>query len=278
MAVNYLIKSDLPPGRTGKKTIRQVGSHLTTSLSALERQPSVLIANVVDRQPVCDICLGDGYYRLDVPVGHPEFGKAHICPCRETSIVAGLQELSGLAPSERLKALDDIDIGAGPGTAAMVSAAREFIDSPMGILTIHGSSGNAKTDVLQGVVNAFVAQRVEAVYMTIFDLMGWIREAFNNDRSVKSESAWERIKRVERVRILCVDEFDKVSQTDWVVDQITDLVDYRHRFGLDGVVSTIIAMNQDVEVLPPWITDRLRDGRNRIVRNDDPSLRSLMRR
>jgi len=34
-------------------------------------------------KPDCRVCLGLGFVRLDVPVGHPDFGWLFDCPCRE---------------------------------------------------------------------------------------------------------------------------------------------------------------------------------------------------
>lgn len=31
--------------------------------------------------PSCKICNGTGYVRLDLPVGHPNFGKIFLCEC-----------------------------------------------------------------------------------------------------------------------------------------------------------------------------------------------------
>src|SRR3972149_4367287 len=57
-----------------------------------------------------------------------------------------------LTADEMRYRLDDI-MPTGGGTDAMVIAARVFVANPRGILTLHGGSGNAKTVVLQAVVN-----------------------------------------------------------------------------------------------------------------------------
>lgn len=176
------------------------------------------------------------------------------------------------------KRLDDIDPDAGIGTARMVAEARAFIAAPVAMLTISGTCGNGKSDTLHAIVNECIEQRLDAVYVTIFDLMGWIKDAFNQDGGVKNDSAWDRLKAFERVRVLCIDEFDKLQRTPWLVDQITDLVDARHRYGMDGVVGTVIAMNAGIETLPDWIYSRLKDGRNRRVVNNDADMRPLMER
>jgi len=224
---------------------------------------------------VCAECGGSGWLRWDVPLGHPQFGKAERCGCKRLEDMARLQRLSGLTASEQAVRLSDV-VAAGAGTKAMVEAARGFIQNPVGFLTLHGTTGNAKTTVLQGVVNELVAGGMEAVYVTAFDLLGYIRKAFNANKDVVNLDAHDRLRRFSAVRVLCIDELDKVRWTEFVEEQITDLIDARYRLGLDWSVGTVIAMNANPETLPPWIYSRLRDGRNVMVENTDADVRPGM--
>lgn len=198
------------------------------------------------------------------------------CQCQAAIDAARLQRLSGLSDREQTIRLVDIDTAGGSGTRNMVATLRDFIHAPAGMVTIHGTPGNAKTTGLQAAVNELRLMGIEAVYVTLFDLISYIREAFNaSDRTIKSESAYERLCRWEGVRVLALDEFDKIRhQTDWVLDQITDLIDKRYRTGLDGTTGTLIAMNDDLYGLPLWISSRLEDDLNRVVENMDPDMRS----
>lgn len=223
----------------------------------------------------CSECGGSGWLRYDVPFGHPQFGKAVRCGCKHDQDVQRLQALSGLTAGERAVRVEDI-VATGAGTKGMVEAAQAFIQNPSGILIIHGSTGNAKTTALQGIVNALVGQGVQAVYVTAFDIAGYIRKAFNKDRDVVDLDAHERLKKLVSLRVLCIDELDKVRWSEWVEEQFTDLIDGRYRLGLDWEVGTVIAMNAHPETLPPWIYSRLRDGRNRIIENNDPDVRPGM--
>lgn len=212
---------------------------------------------------------------MDLPVGDPNFGKLQRCSCKAEEDVARLRALSGLHGTELGIRLSDIDVSAGLGAARMVAACREFIAYPVGILTLWGGVGNAKTMALQGVVNEL--QSVGAVYVTAFDLLSYIRSAFNAKREVLDDDAYSRLCRFERVRILAVDEFDKVRVTDWVAEQLTDLIDKRYRGGIYGEIGTLIAMNSSPEEQPDWIASRLKDGRNRIVHNADADLRPVLK-
>jgi DNA replication protein DnaC len=230
-----------------------------------------------NKQPVCSICNDIGWLRLDVPFGHPRHGQLERCACKGVEDAQRLQRLCGLTAAERHLRLDGIDAVGRPGTAQMLSACIAFRESPAGIITLWGGVGNAKTMALQATVNELVDGKVEAVYMTAFDLISHIRDAFNAKREVISEGAYERLLRFERVRVLAIDELDKVRVTEWALEQITDLVDKRYRLGLDGKAGTMIAMNSNPAEQPEWIASRLLDGRNVVVHNADADIRSALK-
>ena len=239
-------------------------------------QPPPLPASMPDagKKPACPLCNDLGQVREDVPFGHPKFGKLVRCQCRADEDSARLQALSGLSQAELAIRLDDIGTTGRPGTQAMLEACREFIARPAGILTLWGGVGNAKTMALQGIVNAL--QLRGAVYVTAFDLISYIRSAFNAAREIRDDDAYSRLCRFERVRVLAIDEFDKVRTTDWVLEQLTDLIDKRYRSGIAGEAGTVLAMNADPAGQPEWIYSRLVDGRNRIIRNADRDLRPYL--
>ncbi|MBI5933285.1 MAG: ATP-binding protein [Chloroflexi bacterium] len=229
------------------------------------------------RPPVCSVCGDAGWLRLDVPFGHPRHGQLERCACKGVEDAQRLQRLCGLTASERSLRLDMIEAGGRPGTLQMMRACIEFREAPSGILTLWGGVGNAKTMALQATVNELVERGVEAVYITAFDLFSHIKEAFNARKEVVDESAYGRLSRFERVRVLAVDEFDKLRVTEWALEQITDLVDKRYRLGLDGQAGTMLAMNSNPADQPDWIASRLLDGRNVVVHNADTDLRSALK-
>ena len=226
----------------------------------------------------CPICKGIGYISYDLPVGHPEFGRAYPCRCRTGEGAQEMAKLSGLTEKERKLRLSMFTTGGRPGTAAMLKACRSFVEDPVGILTLWGGVGNGKTMCLQAVVNELIERGVMSVYITAFDLFSHIRDAFNAQREITSESAYNRLLRFEKVRVLAIDELDKVRPTDWMLEQLTNLVDKRHRRGLDRTNGTLIAMNTDPALQDDWIASRLMDGRNQMVHNTDADLRPVLKR
>ncbi|MBI5950190.1 MAG: ATP-binding protein [Chloroflexi bacterium] len=238
--------------------------------------PQSASSNASGQAPMCSTCGGTGYYRLDVEFGHPQFGRVIRCECKAREDVERLNRLSGLTATERRIKLEDIDTDGLVATAAMVIACQRFINNPRGIVTIYGGPGNGKTMALQACINAMLDKGVEAVYITAFDLLSYIREAFTQDRAtrllnVNDENAYMRLRRFERIPVLAIDELDKVKVTDWVLEQLTDLIDRRYRKAEDGQGGTLIAMNDDVDSQPSWIASRLK--RYTVIHNEDGDMR-----
>lgn len=206
-------------------------------------------------------------------VSDPDFpGNTIKCTaCAHRRRAQYLQRLCGLTLRERLASLNDIRATSNSDTARMVSAARRFIDAPMGFLTIYGTCGNAKTVVLQSIINACLAHDIEAIYVTFYDALQWIRAGFSD------ETAQHRIEQLRTVKVLAIDELDKVKESDWVIEFRNQLIDYRYRFGLSDQCGTVFAMNGEIDLLPEWLSSRLRDGRNVVIQNNDRDMRPLLR-
>jgi len=226
---------------------------------------------------MCSDCNDIGWIRADVEYGHPQFGKLIRCGCMARANAERLNRISGLTEAERKIKINGIVVtDEDEATANMVNACRKFIARPQGIITIHGGSGNGKTMALQACVNAMLDQNIEAVYVTAFDLISFIRSAFSQDNYTKvldviDDNAYSRLQRFEHVRVLALDEFDKVKVTDWVKEQLTDLIDHRYRMAENDAGGTLIAMNESPESLPSWISSRLK--RYTIIHNADDDMR-----
>lgn len=234
------------------------------------KPPAELWQNVKPA-PTCEICGDTGVYRLDLPLGHPQFGRLIRCKCKAQEDAQRQQRLSGLSERERRIRLADIDTSR-PGTARMVAACHEFLARPSQIVTIYGGPGTGKTTALMAVINHSREAGKQAVYVRMFDLIAYIQAGFRDNE----DDNYSRLIRYSReIEILAIDEFDKVSMTEWQQIQISALMEDRQRLAEDGQVGTLIAMNGEPANLPDWIYSRLRDGRNQIVNNTDNDVRPL---
>lgn len=228
-------------------------------------------------KPDCPICAGLGYFSVNVPLSDPRFGVLFPCECTAAYRSALLQRISGLTGDELALTLDDVH-PAGAGTAQMLIAARSFLNYPAGMLTLWGEVGNAKTLILQAVVNECIQRGVMAVYITMLDLLDHVRAAYDETKSSDEYgSACKRLDRFATVPVLAIDEADKVKVSDWTIERESSLIDKRYRLGLSRMAGTLIAMNKDPHTLPEWISDRLYDGRNTVIHNSDHSMRRMMK-
>ncbi|MFC2064162.1 DnaA ATPase domain-containing protein [Chloroflexota bacterium] len=220
----------------------------------------------------CEICHDLHFIRRDYPIDHPMFGRLEVCDCQTNRLIERLKSESNLNNDETKKRLDQVCVEGRPGTGKIVDEARVFVQKPIGILTIYGSCGNAKTEVLQAIVNELIEKKIPVRYITGFDLLGDLKSAINEGEDVRN-----RLRKYEDIDVLVVDEFDKVRETEWVDEQLTQLIDIRYRNGINGECGTVVAMNKHPREFNNWIFSRLSDGRNRMIGNNDSDMRPLLK-
>ena len=191
-----------------------------------------------------------------------------------------LQRISRMTREETDLRFDDVSVVGRPDTAKMMQAIGRFVENPVGMLTIHGSNGNGKSAALIVAVNECLDRGIPAVYIPAYDMLNWIQDAFNKDKSVRDGSALDRLERLKNVLVLAIDELQAVKMTDWRTEQLENLVDWRYRYGLDGKLGTLIGMNEPPSKTTPRIFSRITDGRNAdnpVIQNNDPDIRGVLR-
>ena len=221
---------------------------------------------------------------------HPNGAMVQCPACASLRLQLRLAAASGLLPSELTTTLDDVAPN-GPDTALMVRMARQFLNEPWGIWSIWGSYGNAKTMVLQALVNHFRGLGHLAVYMRFTDLLDYVRAGYKPDAP---DDARERYARIVAAKLLAIDEVDKPRLTEFAVEFQTTFLDDRWRYGVERDPAirrhTLLALNHDPAGLPGHLYDRLRDNRfgcyldvdgadvwyPGITRNMDESMRPAM--
>lgn len=194
--------------------------------------------------------------------------------------------LSGLKPHEQKYSLGSIKHLDGV-SAELHQITSAFVRDPRGWLYIWGGPGNGKSLALMAAVSEFVQRGIPALYLTLFDLLDIMRETFGNKpRGHRDDTdAWRRwdtyharFERVQRVKLLAIDEFDgsKINETGWMREFRGRLIDHRYRDGVGGETYTLFAGNDDPAILPHWIYDRAQDSRFQIWENRGESVRGEM--
>ena len=247
---------------------------LTTTLKLfpLTKPPKALARPDPQMGDVCKACGGLGYYKSDLPPGHPRFAKLLPCSCQAPGRLERLADLSGLKDHEKQFRLADL-AAFNAASKAFVQCVHTFVERPRAWLYIWGAPGNGKTLALQVVVNEMVGRGFSALYITFSDLLDLMRETFG-PRPAGGESYWYRFQRVQNVELLAIDEFDKVNQTAFVHEFRSKLVDHRYRDAIGKRTATLFAANEDPARLPDWIADRVHDGRFQVYHNPGRSVRA----
>ena len=240
------------------------------TLPSIPMQTAPRQSGFVNVKPnVCQQCNGIQYFRLDVEIGHPSFGRLVPCPsCMKSEKASGLNEM------ERGICFTDIETAGRPGAAAMLNAAREFIEAGRcGFMTIYGGYGNGKTTLLQALVNDCIEAQVDVYYITMTEVMAYAREAFDSEQ--RGESDYGRIAQLASTQVLVIDELDKARVSDYVREVQTHLFNVRYR--KSHLLGTIVAWNGGFESFElPWVRSRLSEYI--VVQNNDADMRPLLRR
>lgn len=212
--------------------------------------------------PNCKICGGVGFTRLDVPLGHPQFGKVSPCVCRTSQIteivrdrlfsVSHLEELSHLN-FDNFKPRGQMNLPKTQSESLQVAfnAAKRFAGKLDGWLLLRGTYGCGKTHLAAAVGNAAVQMGVPTLFLTVPDLLDSLRFAYDSvDTTFEA-----RFERIRNIQLLVLDDFGTQNTTPWAQEKLFQIINYRYINHL----ATVITTNLDLEDIEPRIRSRLID-------------------
>jgi DNA replication protein DnaC len=212
-------------------------------------------ASAQRQEAVCPICKGAGYLRLDVPVGHPNFGRIIPCECkireREAKLLRQYLELSGLEQLEDWT-FETFDPTV-PGVGDAYRIALEYARNPDGWLLLMGSYGCGKTHLAAAIANYVLRhQRLFPLFTVVPDLLDYLRATFAPDRT---ESYDDRFEQVRNAGLLVLDDLGTEHTTPWATEKLFQIINYRY----NQRKPTVITTNRDLDDLDERIRSRLCD-------------------
>jgi len=255
------------------KKLDDIAEKLQSQLS----QPPPNLPKTVDKPPYdgpcaedCEICGGVGHVRQDLPVGHPDYGKLTRCPNTPVSKLA--------APSNGLHSMDAYlkfdDLKKINGITEAIRDIETTIQRGWGWVYIHGSYGDGKTQLLKTATAIYVRQHKSAIYTTMADILEHLRGAYDtNDPNYESQA---RLNRLADVDLLCIDEIDRIRNTEYAEEKRFTLLDRRYESAIRTNSITIMTSNQPPSVLPGAIHDRLRTAAFFTIQLGEKSYRPAM--
>jgi DNA replication protein DnaC len=213
-------------------------------------------------EPVCPRCGGAGFLRRDLPLDHPDFGKAVACDCvldeSEDTRLTRLQRYSSLGPLTRLTFENLIEHGrsANPRDRELfrqlVQDARAFAETPAGWLLVHGSSGAGKTHVAAAIANRCLERGQPALFVVVPDLLDHLRAAYNPDSDLGYDVLFEQVRNAP---VLVLDDLGTQSATAWAQEKLFQLLNHRYNARLPTVVTTNLSLDRIDERLRMRLTD-----------------------
>jgi DNA replication protein DnaC len=210
----------------------------------------------------CPICAGIGYVRRDLPVTDPEFGKLEVCTCRQQAVTQAnhlrLYQLSNLDAFQRMT-FDNFSpvgrIGLGESQINSLKYALNqsihFSQNLSGWLLLMGDYGSGKTHLAAAVANFVVDLGVPTLFLTVPDLLDWLRFSYDSQES-SFESRFEEIR---TIRLLVLDDLGTQNTTPWAQEKLFQIINHRYVNRLPMVITT----NQTLDEIDGRIRSRLQD-------------------
>lgn len=202
---------------------------------------------------------------MDVPKGHPDFGKAKRCTgCTDWLTI------SRLTAEEQQHTIAHIKERADDARGEMMALrflGKQMLTDPYGFLSIWGKKGGGKSLLLTAMIAEFCRLGHNSQYFNSGEIVSLLSPG--EDKEIDGFRHWagnpDACKaRLKEIPVLAIDEIDKVKWSAWQIAQIGEVIEHRHRNAETHV--TIFAMNK-----PPWewynadevehIASRFNDGR-----------------
>ncbi len=224
--------------------------------------------------PNCERCGDRGWYTVEVPVSHPDFGRVVDCDCQigraEREGHERLVRYSNLGRLSRLR-LDDMeptggwDREAAALFAEAVESAAAFADSPAGWLVLVGPHGSGKTRIAAAVANRCIERGHVALFVHVPDLMDHLRASFGPTSEITYSELFDRVRSTP---LLILDDIGATGSSPWALQKLQQIVNHRFNEELPTVFTTAVEMRS----LDSYLRARIETpGLSRILSIRQPS-------
>ncbi|MBI2909697.1 MAG: ATP-binding protein [Chloroflexi bacterium] len=243
---------------------------LTTTSKA--NTPTSSNGSVGEDEPskyICPLCQGVGFVRADVPLEHPDFGRALLCRCGELELeqtrLSRLQRYSNLGPLTRLTFDTVMPRGRNLAPANQerfahaLGIARAFADNPEGWLVLTGVSGCGKTHLAAAIANHRL-QMGQPVFFTVTpDLLDHLRSTYSPTSEMNYDELFEQVRGAP---LLVLDDLGTQSSTAWAQEKLFQIINHRY----NGRTPTVFTTNHTLDSMEERLRTRLADpGLSQVV-------------
>ncbi|HHW86985.1 MAG TPA: ATP-binding protein [Chloroflexi bacterium] len=212
--------------------------------------------------PVCPLCGGMGFIVPDLPIGHPDYGRAVPCACRRQEMERRrLRSLQSISMVDSLRRLTFENFRAEPShlppdkqlnLRRAYDTCVNFAARPEGWLLLTGAYGCGKTHLAAAIANARLAAEQPVILMVVPDLLDHLRAAFGPQSELAYDELFEQLRNAP---LLILDDLGAHSSTPWAQEKLFQLLNHRYNAQLPTVITT----NQRLDELDPRLRSRLQD-------------------
>jgi DNA replication protein DnaC len=219
---------------------------------------------------VCPVCGGVGFFRVEVPLGDPRFGKALPCPrCKLPEIqrqrVERLRQLAGVPEDLSAYTFETFDpertrcTPSGKRAMALIKAQmEEYAERPQGWLVLQGVPGSGKTHLAYAVVERCLARGHGVYYSSVPEMLDALREGYHDGAEMNYD---QRMRTMCEAALLVLDDLGTEQPTPWVGEKVFQMINYRYTRRLPLVVTTNLNVRERDCGLEPRVLSRLNDVR-----------------
>lgn len=220
----------------------------------------------------CLRCKGTGYFRIEVPITDPRFGRAIPCECKQAEVAQALKAASRIGETQESWTLDNF-----PGDDKVREHARRAYGAKQGLWVFWSAEfGTGKTGLLIAIVNAFQADGVPALYKSVPRMLDELRAAY------KDGDYYGLMDSLIEVPVLALDEFyrwhdnsagsDAHGSHSWAAEKMFTLVDERYLRADKRM--TLVATNRDPGAGHDPVSSRFSDARvSHVIEVSGPDMR-----
>ncbi len=198
-----------------------------------------------ERADGCPHCNGSGWVTQRVHVGHPSFGQATPCQCRQTenslpSRLESLRRYSNLGALSRLtfgatRAEGPLsDVASRRMFAEALPTAAAYAENPDGWLVLTGPSGSGKTHLAAAIANRCIERQQTAFFIMVADLLDHLRAAYSPTSEIAYDELFEQVRNVP---VLILDDLGAHSSTPWAQEKLFQVINHRYNNSLPTVLT-----------------------------------------
>jgi len=187
----------------------------------------------------CPICRGTGFTRMDVPVGHPHFGKAMECVCQQAAKQQRRQrELLAFSQLDRFELLRSAHFSTFnlrvPGVQEAHRAAKSFAYHPKGWLFLVGNNGCGKTHLALAITKVCLERGLAVLFAVVPDLLDLLRATVDSNAQEQFDARFLKLLEAD---VLILDDLGTQRSSPWANEKLFQLLNHRYNTRTPTVIT-----------------------------------------